>query len=281
MNIQTVPLATTWIVIIEMFPAEGDDLSPMHKFALMAQAPSAKANLATWHQCLGHLNTDTILRMARKGIVSDIEITSGKSLTTPCEPCLKGKQTCAEIQKMTESRSENVLSRIHSDLCGKILTRSYKGYYYFVTWIDDMSHKVFMDGLCEKLNTLHHFKVFIKCAEVQMGKHVCLLCSDGEGEYKGGDFNKYLEERGIQHEIMTPHMLEHNGVTKWMKRTLLDKVHVMLTDVNLPNSYWYDALEYAALLHNVSHTRALNNLMLDKVWSGNKPDILMYWVFGS
>jgi transposase InsO family protein len=260
---------------------EGDDLSPTHEFTLTAQAPSVKADLATWHWCLGHLNMDMILRMAQKGIISGIEITSGKSLTTPCEPCLKGKQTWVEIQKTTESRSDKVLGCIHSDLCGKILTRSHKGYYYFVTWIDDTSRKVFVDGLCEKSDTLDRFKVFVECAEVQTGKRLQLLHSDGGGEYKGGDFNKFLEERGIQHEITTPHTPEHNGIAEWMNHTLLDKVRVMLTDVSLPNTYWYDVLEYAALLHNISHTCALDNLMPDEVWSGNKPDISMCQVFSS
>ena len=66
-----------------------------------------------------------------------------------------------------------------------------------------------------------------------------------------------------------------------MNRMLLDKVRSMLTNANLPNSYWYDTLEYAALLHNVSHTCVLNNLTPEEVWSGNKPDISMYQVFGS
>jgi GAG-pre-integrase domain len=139
MNIHTVPLATAHIAVVESFPTEGDNLSPAYEVALTAQAPSAKADLATWYWRLGHLNTDTILRMARKGIVSGIEITSGKSLTSPCESCLKGKQTRAEIQKTTESQSDTVLGCIYSDLCGKIPTQSHKGYHYFATWIDDTS----------------------------------------------------------------------------------------------------------------------------------------------
>jgi hypothetical protein len=66
-----------------------------------------------------------------------------------------------------------------------------------------------------------------------------------------------------------------------MNHMLLDKVHSMLTDTNLPDSYWYDALEYTALLHNISHTCVLDNLTPEEAWSGNKPDISMYWVFGS
>jgi hypothetical protein len=114
-----------------------------------------------------------------------------------------------------------------------------------------------VDSLHEKSDTLDHFKAFIECAKVQMGKCVCLLHLDGGGEYKGGDFNKYLEERGIQHKIMTPHTPEHNSIAEQMNHTLLDKVHAMLTDANLPDSYWYDVLEYTALLHNMSHTWAV------------------------
>jgi GAG-pre-integrase domain len=194
MNIHTVPLATAHIAVIESFPTEGDDLFPTYEVALTAWAPSAKADLATWHQRLGHLNTDTILCMARKGIISGIKIISGKSLTSPCESCLKGKQTCAEIQKTTESRSDTVLGHIHSDLCGKILTRSHKGYHYFATWIDDASQKVFVDGLCKKSEALGCFKVFVTRAEVQLGTHVQRLRTDGGGEYKSGKFEKYLDE---------------------------------------------------------------------------------------
>ena len=99
-----------------------------------------------------------------------------------------------------------------------------------------------MDGLREKSEALGCFKVFVTRAEVQLGTHVQHLCTDGGGEYKSGKFEKYLDERGIQHEITTPHTPEHNGVAERMNHTLLDKVCSMLTNANLPDSYWYDAL---------------------------------------
>jgi hypothetical protein len=75
---------------------------------------------------------------------------------------------------------------------------------------------------------------------------------------------------------MTAHTPQHNGVAKWMNHTLLNKVRTMLTDMNLPNSYWYNALEYAALLHNVFPMCALDNLISEEDWSGNKPDVSVY-----
>ena len=75
---------------------------------------------------------------------------------------------------------------------------------------------------------------------------------------------KYLNEQGIQHESTTPYMPEHNGVAECMNQTLLNKVQVMLTNAKLPKSYWFKALQYAALLHNVMPMQALNGMMLEE-----------------
>ena len=55
----------------------------------------------------------------------------------------------------------------------------------------------------------------------------------------------------------------------------------MLSDADLPESYWYDALEYTTLIHNVTSTCALDNTTPDKAWSGNKPDVSRLHIFGS
>jgi hypothetical protein len=62
---------------------------------------------------------------------------------------------------------------------------------------------------------------------------------------------------------------------------LLDKVRAMLIDADLPQSYWYDALRYAAHIHNVTPTCALVDVMPEEAWSGNKPDISNLQTFGS
>jgi hypothetical protein len=55
----------------------------------------------------------------------------------------------------------------------------------------------------------------------------------------------------------------------------------MLLDASLPEAYWYDALEYATLIHNVTPTRALGDLTPEEAWSGNKPNVSRLRVFGS
>ncbi|KAF8498946.1 hypothetical protein F5888DRAFT_1594852, partial [Russula emetica] len=94
-------------------------------------------NLTTWHRRLGHLATESVLQMVRKGLVKGMEIEGGHSKGHTCEPCLKGKQTRMDIEKSTDTRAQTILGRIFSDVCGKLSTCSHNGYEYFVTWTDD------------------------------------------------------------------------------------------------------------------------------------------------
>ena len=76
--------------------------------------------------------------MHTKQMVTGIDIMQGSTLVTPCELCLKGKQTCAEIRKTTRTRANFILGCIFSDVCG-CMTKSHKNYKYFITWIDNKS----------------------------------------------------------------------------------------------------------------------------------------------
>jgi len=93
--------------------------------------------------------------MLKKGLVKGMDIIGGKKLPSPCKPCLKGKQTHAEIQKATDTCTGTVLEWISLDVCRKLSTKSHQGYEYFMTWIDDKSRKMFVMGMCNKLEALH------------------------------------------------------------------------------------------------------------------------------
>ena len=269
------------VLKIESFPIDGDVATPNAEVALTARNSTSKADLHTWHRRLGHLHIDAVLAMVRKGMVKGMEIVGSHSPPDTCEACLKGKQTRAEINKTTESRAADILGRVFSDLCGKLPTRSHQGFEYFATWIDDASRKVFVTGLREKSEVAEHLKLFVARVELETGKRLKVLRTDGGGEYIASAVQEFLKTKGVQHEITTPDTPQHNGVAERMNRTLLDKVRSMLHDASLPETYWYDALLYAALLHNVTPKRALDGITPDEAWSGNKPDVSRLRVFGA
>jgi len=54
------------IAVLDSFPAKGEDPP---EAALIADNSGSKVTIDTWHQRLGHLNTDNVIRMARKGMI--------------------------------------------------------------------------------------------------------------------------------------------------------------------------------------------------------------------
>ena len=84
------------------------------------------------------------------------------------------------------------------------MTKSHENYKYFVTWIDNKSRKVFIDGIKVKSEVMDHLKMFVEHAEVKPNCHVIALRSDGGGEYIAGTLQQYLKDKGIKHEMITP-----------------------------------------------------------------------------
>jgi hypothetical protein len=157
----------------------------------------------------------------------------------------------------------------------------HQGFEYFVTWIDDKLHKVTVHRLCQKSKVEEALKVFVSGAKVETGMTAQILCSDGGGEYTTSSIQTYLKHKGIKHEITTPDTPQHNGVAEHMNQTLLNKVQAMLLNANLPKSYWYNALQYAVHIHNVTPTCTLKDQTPKEAYSGNKPDVSSLRVFGS
>jgi hypothetical protein len=277
------PKETACVAVVEIdsFPIDGDVSTPNAEVALAACNSISKADMHTWHHWLGHLHVDAVLAMVKKGMVKGMEITGSHSPPDTCESCLKGKQTCAEIQRSTELHATETLGRVFSDVCRKLPTCSHHSFEYFVTWIDDVSHKVFVTGLREKSEVAKHLKTFVTRIELETGRRLKALRLDGGGEYITSTVQGFLKDKGIQHEITTPDTPQHNSVAERMNRTLLDKVQSMLHDASLPETYWYDALEYAALLHNITPKCVLEGITPEEAWSGNKSDISCLRVFSA
>jgi transposase InsO family protein len=269
------------VVQLDSFPVDGDVATPNAKVALATRNSTSKADVHTWHRRFGHLHINAVLAMVRKGMVKGMDIVGSHSPPDTCEACLKGKQTRAEINKLTESRATDVLGRVFSDICRKLPTCLHQGFEYVTTWIDDASRKVFVTGLREKSEVAEHLKSFVTRVELDMGKSLKVLQTDGGGEYIASAVQGFLKDKGIQHEVTTPDTPQHNGVAECMNCTLLDKVWSMLHDASLPEMYWHDALVYAAHLHNVTPKHALEGITPEEAWSGNKPDVSHLHVFST
>ena len=131
----------------------------------------------------------------------------------------------------------------------------------------------------EKSKVAQHLRTFIAHVELKTSQKLKVLRSDRGGKYTTGEVQSFLKEKGIKHELTTADTPQHNGVAECINCTLVKQVCTMLVEAELPNAYWWDALWYATLLHNVSPTCSLSDSTPKESWSRNKPDVSCLCVF--
>jgi len=79
-------------------------------------------------------------------------------------------------------QAQEPLEFIHSDVCGKICTKSLSGGEYF-TFIDNHTHYVWVYILKRKDEVLWCFQEWKSLVEKASGRKVKTLCSDNGDEY--------------------------------------------------------------------------------------------------
>ena len=77
-------------------------------------------------------------------------------------------------------------------------------------------------------------------------------------------------------------MPQHNGIAERANRTVLDMARTMLANADLPHCYWYDAVEWACWVLNVTPSRILSLKTTPyKAFTGKKPDVSRVRPFGT
>ena len=124
--------------------------------------------------------------------------------TSNCIACLRGKQH-KNPYHASESLATEICERIHSDVCGPFVT-SKGGSQYIVTFLDDVSHYLFVYTVADKSSVTMQetFKKFITLAKTQTGKKVKHLRTDGGGEYIG-KLTPFLESMGTRKSQTSTH----------------------------------------------------------------------------
>ena len=108
-----------------------------------------------WHHRLGHINKNRINRLTKEGI---LQVNDCESLTT-CESCLLGKMTKSPFTEKGE-RATELLGLVHTDVCGPMSTNARGGYFYFITFTDDLSRYGYVYLMKHKSDSFEMFKRF-------------------------------------------------------------------------------------------------------------------------
>ncbi|GKA55115.1 retrotransposon protein, putative, ty1-copia subclass [Tanacetum coccineum] len=174
-------------------------------------------------------------------------------------------------------RANDLLGLIHTDVYGPFKIMSRQGASYFVTFIDDFSHYVYL--LKHKHEVFETFKVFQKKVENQLGKTVKSLRSDRGGEYMSQEFLDHLKDHGIIAHHTPPYTPQQNGMSERRNKTLLDMVRSMMSQTTLPKSFCDYAIKTAARILNMVPTKKVEKTPYEE-WHGQAPKLSYLKVWG-
>lgn len=248
------------------------------EMVLASIASNVSNSMELWHRRLGHLNPSDMSKM-KNGGVDGISF-DGNEQNIACVACCKGKQARKPFPK-NGSRATKLLEIVHADLAGKMDCESIGGCKYCLVLVDDFSRMTFVYMLKNKSETFEKFCNFKQMVQNQTGLRIKKFRSDNGTEFVSSRFKAFFEKHGIQHQTSIPYTPQKNGLAERTIRTLTEKARCMLQDVNLPKCYWAEAINTAAYIKNHTTSNVLENKSPIEIWSGKKPDISHFKVFGS
>jgi len=195
-----------------------------------------------------------------------------------CEACLLGKMTKTSFTGFPE-RAPDLLELIHTDVCGPMSSTARGGFQYFITFTDNLSRYVYVYLMKHKSETFEKFKEFQSEVENQCGKKIKALRSDRGGEYLSHEFSNHLKSCGIVPQLTPPGTPQRNGVSERRNRTLLDMVRSMMSQSDLPLSFWGYALETAAFTLNRVPSKSVDKTPYE-IWTGKTPSLSFLKIWG-
>ncbi|KAG8490810.1 hypothetical protein CXB51_014017 [Gossypium anomalum] len=217
-----------------------------------------------WHMRLGHMSENGMVELSKRGLLDG----QGICKLNFCEHCVFGKQKRVRFTRGIHNTKET-LDYIHSDLWGPSRVPSRGGANYMLTFIDDFSRKVWAFFLKQKSDVFSAFKSWKIMIEKQTGKQIKYLRTDNGLEFCSDEFNRLCKSEGIVRHLTVRHTPQQNGVAERMNRTIMEKVRCMLSNANLPKSFWAEAASTACFLINRSPSVAIEKKTPQEVWSGN------------
>jgi hypothetical protein len=155
-----------------------------------AQNASTMNETMVWRTRFGHLPFQSLRLLQKNSMVKGLPIF--KEQIPPCESCILGKHKRTSFPHSSNQAKQH-LELLHTHLCGSMKTESIGGSFYFLTFIDDFSRKIWIYFLRHKSKTFSKFKEFKAEAEKQSGKFLKVLKSDGGGEYNSREFTTFWQ----------------------------------------------------------------------------------------
>jgi len=231
-----------------------------------------------WHRRFGHLGKDNFNKMIRNESVKGLNHKI-KAIEDVCSHCCNGKIHKCPFP-ISESVDHKPLDLIHSDVCGKIEPISRGNNSYFLTFIDHATRYTWVYVIANKSEVFETFVKWKVMVEKQYERKVKIIRTDNGGEYTSNEFESFLSNEGIVHQKTIPKTPEQNGVAERFNRTIMETVRCLLSDSELEEEFWAEALMTATYIRNRCINSFLGNITPFEALNNKKPSVKHFRVFG-
>lgn len=134
--------------------------------------------------------------------------------------------------------------------------------------------------LNQKLEAFGVFQTFKAYIEKETGMSIKCLRTDRGGEFTSNEFTTFCSTQGITRQLTTAYTPQQNGVAERKNRTIMNMVRAMLKDKQMPKEFWAEAANWSTHILNRSPTSSLNNQTPQEAWTGTKPIVSHFKIFG-
>ncbi|WRX28072.1 Integrase [Theobroma cacao] len=191
-----------------------------------------------------------------------------------------GKQVRTSCKSKKIALTSKPLEMLHIDLFGPISTTSLGEKSYGFVIVDDYSRYTWVYLLAHKNDALSAFISHCRKVENKKGLAIVKMRSDHGGEFESEEFDKFCNEKGLDHNFSASRAPQQNGVVERKNRTLKEMARTMLCENNLPKYFWVEAVNIAAYILNKVSIRPMLSKTPYELYKGRKPNISYLRSFG-
>ena len=215
-----------------------------------------------WHARLGHLPLSTMSVMFPNKF-------SNKN-SFQCEVCALAKHH-RQSYPMSHHRSLALFDLVHTDVWGPTKHVSNFGYKYFVSFIDDFSRTTWIYLMKSRDEVPRIIKQFHNMIATQFGVQIKVFRSDNAKEYMHRELHEFYANRGILFQTSCAYTPQQNGIAERKNRHLLGVTRSLLLGMNVPKSYWDEAILASAYMINRFPTPVLKGKSPVQILMPNSP----------
>jgi len=169
------------------------------------------ADYSIWHQRMGH-SSDNILQKLPERVKGAPKLITIPMAKKPRKACAKEKKPSRSFPPSV-SRATRPFQIVHLDL-KDMIKRSFNGYYYVLTILDDFTSYAWSFNLKKKSDTIIHARQFVAYAKNQHNTSIGTWRFDGGTEFLNDTFKTMLHNNGILSETSVPYQHQQNGHAK-------------------------------------------------------------------